>query len=270
MIGAGAAAARYALLHWPRARWRVPRHLSTGLDERLSSAMIAANEVGINVTLVDGDDIALSCDAEVLLHATMNDAATALERLANGGALGGQSDDRITVLCCTDGKQDPCCARYGNATWKALRAAADPSVFRILQSTHIGGCRFAASLLVLPDRARYGRLSPDQVEPFLQAIRNGEIYVPCYRGNPMLDPIAQVAELAALTHAEQTGQSAKIALKRIGVSETAATFIAEWSASRLRIQLVRRSYPVNTRCQTLEAGPLTSAERWNVVAVDTV
>ncbi len=270
MVGAGEAAARYALLHWPRAKWRVPRHLSSGLPESLSSAMVAANAAGINVTLVDGDDIALSCGAEVLPHASPEEATAALLRLAGGGKLGGRRDERITVLCCTDGKQDPCCARFGNATWKALRDAADPAVFRILQSTHIGGCRFAASLLVLPDRARYGRLLPEQVTPFLQALENGRTYLPCYRGNPLLDPAAQVAEHAALVHASETGQPATVALKLLAASEMDATFIASLPAARLRIQLAQSTYPVNTRCQTLKEGPITSAERWRVVVIETI
>ncbi|WP_421566492.1 sucrase ferredoxin [Ochrobactrum sp. EDr1-4] len=89
-----------------------------------------------------------------------------LNILATGGDLSGERDERITILRCTDGKQDPCCARYGFATCKTLRDHADAQAFRVLQSTHIGGCRFAASLLVFPHRARYGRLEAKDMPNF--------------------------------------------------------------------------------------------------------
>ncbi|MCA0849788.1 sucrase ferredoxin [Salipiger thiooxidans] len=268
MVGAGAAAPRYALLHWPRAKWRVPRHLSMGMPESLTEAMLAANVAGINVTLVDGDEIALSCGDEILPRASLPEVAAALERLADGRGLGGRKDRRITILCCTDGKQDPCCAKFGNATWKRLRDLADPSVFRVLQSTHIGGCRFAASLLVLRDRARYGRLDPDQVAHFLAALQRAEVYLPCYRGNPLLTGPAQVAEHAALSHARKTGQAARVVLEEVRIAETEAEFIATLPEARLKIRLTPDTFAVNTRCRTLEDGPDGSVTRWQVAALE--
>ncbi|MDR7127295.1 sucrase ferredoxin [Pseudotabrizicola sp. 4114] len=270
LVGTGAVMARYALLHWPRADWRVPRINARHMPPDLSSAIIAAGEAGIHVALVDGDNIALSCGTETLPEATPEAAATALLRLSRGEPLADPGltaiDDRLTIMCCTDGKMDPCCALYGFATWKALRAVADPQVFRVLQSTHIGGCRFAASLLVLPDRARYGRLTPDQVPDFLTALQSHQPYLPAWRGDPLLDSAAQVADHAARSYA---GKSASVTLEQVSPDMAdSVEFIATIAALRLHIRLQLESFAVNTRCRTISADVAAEqTPRWCLASI---
>ncbi|WP_216654755.1 sucrase ferredoxin [Pseudogemmobacter hezensis] len=267
MPGAGAAARHYVLLHWPRAHWRVPRIASFGMPEDLSAAIIAAHEAGLHVALVEGDQIALSSGAEVLPAASPSEAAAAILRLARGGALAeaGQlhHDPRITIMCCTDGKMDPCCARYGFATWKALRAAADPARFRVLQSTHIGGCRFAASLLVLPERARYGRLEPAQVPDFLAALALGQPYLPAWRGDARLDPAAQVADHAARAYAATRGETLATPPEAVFTDDAGAVFHAALPSGRVEIRLHEADFAVNTRCRTMTGdAPPETARHW--------
>ena len=52
------------------------------------------------------------------------------------------------VLVCTHGRRDRCCALLGTATWQAL---ADLGGAEVWQTTHLGGHRFAPTLLSLPD-----------------------------------------------------------------------------------------------------------------------
>jgi len=270
MPGVGGTAPRYALLHWPRRHWRVPRTNAFDMPEALSQAMITANQAGIHVALVEGDEIALSCDNIILRTATTDILTEQLLVLASGGELCGERDERITILCCTDGKQDPCCARYGFATWKALRDQADPTVFRVLQSTHIGGCRFAASLLVLPQRARYGRLEPKDVSDFLSCLSKGVPFLPAYRGNPEIDALEQVAEHAALSFWNDIGPQEKVVLelKAGNTNEIEAEIIASTQSQQLLIQLRLDQFDVNTRCSTLEPdGDRDQVERWIAVSI---
>lgn len=271
LAGAGSAAKRYILLHWPRAHWRVPRTQSYAMPLVLSDAITTANAAGLHVALVDGDDIALSCDSINIAQIEPQKAAALIRKLAAGDILTGEPDNRITIVCCTDAKQDPCCARYGFATWKALKAQADPHHFRILQSTHIGGCRFAASVIVLPQRARYSRLEPNNIADFLKHIKNGKPYLPAYRGNPALDPIAQVADHAALIWAQAKGLNGSVSFPQpltepqdgtdITVTATIAGYVLE-------IVLRKIGFPVNTRCVTLknESDP-AQLMRWVAVKV---
>lgn len=241
------------------------------MPDILSQAIVTANEAGIHVALVDGDEIAFSFNGRFMRFATPQTAARQLLHVASGGVLDGEVDERLTILCCTDSKQDPCCARYGFATWKALKDLADPMKFRVLQSTHLGGCRFAASILVLPSRQRYGRLEPRNVPDFLESLSRGVPFLPAYRGNPTLDPVTQVAEHAALSFAALQGIAADVKLQEKAVPARAtgeALFMATVASLSVRIRLEQLRYEVNTRCSTIEAGSGGTTDRWRVVSVD--
>lgn len=84
------------------------------------------------------------------------------------------------VLVCTHGQRDRCCAVEGGPVYAAL-AAVDPDA--VLRSSHLGGHRFAATALVLPEGLMYGRLTPDDAVPLLEAARARRIYrLDRYRG----------------------------------------------------------------------------------------
>ncbi|NSZ76793.1 hypothetical protein G6L74_23820 [Agrobacterium tumefaciens] len=259
------------LLHWPRGEWRVPRIKSHNMPEGLGQAILAANAAGIHVALVDGDDVGFTHQGIVRDHVTPAEAERLLLHIAGGGVLDGTHDPRMTIVCCTDGKQDPCCARYGFATWKALRQAANPSRFRILQSTHLGGCRFAASLVVLPHRARYSRLEPSQVGDFLTCLEQGTPYLPAYRGNPSYDAPAQTAEIALLEWAGQRGTTGAVTLHKTesGISNADQVhFCATIGTQHATVTVDRPEFAVNTRCVTIgEPEGTKNVARWVATSV---
>jgi hypothetical protein len=252
----GKASKRYVLLHWPRSSWRVPRHMSAGMTEELGEAIRTAIAAEIHVALVDGDNLALTCDGIVADLSDPVDLTRALAHLASGGALNGTRDTRTIILCCTDSKQDACCARYGFATYKALLAEADQTRFRILQATHLGGCRFAASLVVLPARHRYGRIEPGHVPQFLQSLEAGKPFLANYRGSNSLSEAQQVAEHAALSWAAAEKFDGEPELTNIDGNVDDAEgaeihTIASFKDRKLALHLRRMRFPVNTRCKTL-------------------
>lgn len=74
---------------------------------------------------------------------------------------------RSLVLCCTHGRHDRCCAKFGFAAYKALVAAAERrwrDRFSVWEVTHLGGCRLAASVMLFPEMRKYGRLAPADAE----------------------------------------------------------------------------------------------------------
>lgn len=92
-----------------------------------------------------------------------------LDRLADGPAP--VSDDASAdeppiaeltgplVLVCTHGRRDVCCARAGVPVFRELaRDFGRDHPGRIWQTTHLGGHRFAATLVLLPHAYTYGRL----------------------------------------------------------------------------------------------------------------
>ena len=63
------------------------------------------------------------------------------------------------VLICGHGTRDTCCAVRGTAVYAALASRLEPDQLWI--SSHQGGHRFAANVLVLPAGIHLGRLMPD-------------------------------------------------------------------------------------------------------------
>ena len=63
------------------------------------------------------------------------------------------------VLICGHGTRDTCCAVRGTAVHAALASHLEPDQLWI--SSHQGGHRFAANVLVLPAGIHLGRLTPD-------------------------------------------------------------------------------------------------------------
>ncbi|MCM2435586.1 sucrase ferredoxin [Agrobacterium rosae] len=252
----GNAATRYALLPWPRGDWRSPRYDSAGMSSEISLAIQLANAAGIHVALVSGTLSGLFCDGIVAHITGPEDAARLLRKLAAGEALEGESDERKTILCCADSRHDACCARYGFATWKALVAEADPEKFHILQTTHLGGCRFAASIIVLPERARYGKLEPHQVAEFLKCLEDGIPFLPGYRGNPALAEIDQVLEHAASSWAAAHNMSAPTQFVPGELKHADERhFTAVISGKTLQITLNRIRFPLNGNCRSIGGTP---------------
>lgn len=82
-------------------------------------------------------------------------------------------------LVCTNGKRDMCCARYGIAAYNELTSLAPDGVWR---SSHQGGHRFAANLIILPDGLHYGRIDEARGETLYEAHHAGRILLDHFRG----------------------------------------------------------------------------------------
>jgi hypothetical protein len=94
-------------------------------------------------------------------------------------------------LVCTNGRRDLACARYGLPLYQAMSSFAGQSVW---QTTHIGGHRFAGTIVCLPEGLYYGRVNPDDVENLVTEHRAGRIYLDHYRGHSIYDSPEQAAE----------------------------------------------------------------------------
>lgn len=119
-----------------------------------------------------------------------------LARFAAGQPDGrGTLTDAPLLLACTHGKVDACCARLGRPI-----AAAIAEVYPGLtwETTHVGGCRFAANLVTLPDQSYYGRLTPAAAVDVARAtVERGEAPLTHLRGTAGADPFVQHATLLA-------------------------------------------------------------------------
>ncbi|MEU3019916.1 sucrase ferredoxin [Nocardiopsis sp. NPDC007018] len=104
----------------------------------------------------------------------------------------GSPVDHTLYLVCTHAKKDPCCAMLGRPVAAAL-AGGEAEVW---ETTHVGGDRFAANLVALPQGVYFGRLTPESAQDTVAALERGLVLPENYRGRCTDSSPAQAAEAA--------------------------------------------------------------------------
>lgn len=115
-----------------------------------------------------------------------------LTSLAEGGDAGLAPYDGALLLVCTNGRRDVCCAELGRPIASALAARWPEATW---ETTHLGGHRFAGTLLELPSGVTLGRLDVESAVGDCTALTDGRFPVEHARGRAGRAPRAQVAEL---------------------------------------------------------------------------
>jgi hypothetical protein len=129
------------------------------------------------------------------------------EAFAAGEVLAGaQVVEEPVYLVCVHGKRDRCCAQHGMPLYTALSALAPEHTF---QTTHLGGHRFAATMLVLPEGVSYGRVCASEAQAIVTAHRQGKLYdLERLRGRTTYAPAVQAAEYWVRKQLGELGLSA--------------------------------------------------------------
>ncbi len=125
----------------------------------------------------------------------------------------GDRVDRPLVLVCGHGSRDACCARLGTAVFGALAGTLGEE--ELWLSSHQGGHRFAANVLVLPAAVQLGRVEPGEAVRVVGSLLGGRIELDRYRGRTCYEPVAQAAEHAVRVSAGLDGVGD---LRLLGVS----------------------------------------------------
>jgi hypothetical protein len=98
------------------------------------------------------------------------------------------------VLVCGHGTRDPCCALRGTAVYGALASSLGPE--QVWISSHQGGHRFAANVLVLPSGVQLGRISVAEAAAVVAEALAGRIELDHFRGCAVYSPDVQAADIA--------------------------------------------------------------------------
>jgi hypothetical protein len=101
-------------------------------------------------------------------------------------------------LVCGHAQRNACCARFGGPLAQALAARYPGQVF---QTTHVGGHRFAANLVILPHGLYYGPVGLPEATAAISAYERGAVTPARYRGRAGQPRPTQEAEHEALTRA---------------------------------------------------------------------
>ncbi len=149
---------------------------ATGRGVRVFAASRDRGSVRVESTLLADDAALLELD---------------LAALAATGTAGLPAYDEPLWLVCTNGRRDLCCADLGRATVKALATRWPEATW---ETTHLGGHRFAATLLALPSLVTLGRLQPDEAVAACSEVAAGRVPLNHHRGRAGWPAIAQVAD----------------------------------------------------------------------------
>ena len=109
----------------------------------------------------------------------------------------GVSTSQPLLLVCTHSGRDACCALHGRALITDLlqNVSVEDRGF-IWESSHIGGHRFAPTVMSLPCGAVFGRLTVDNAIEIFSGSQQLLLTPDNYRGRTCYSPPLQVAEIA--------------------------------------------------------------------------
>ncbi|RFU22576.1 sucrase ferredoxin [Geodermatophilus marinus] len=199
-VGTASPAQRWLLVEQP-GPWGVDALTQSRFDPAVAPRLAhRAREEGVRVLLVrrPGDRLADTgrrwayADGrpgrEGLWWSVREDDADIVDAPWDGSA--GRPADGPTYLVCAHGGHDACCAVRGRPLAQAMPADD------VWECSHLGGCRFAANVLVLPHGFYYGQV-PGDGAPLVAAHAAGEVAPSWLRGRSGTAPPVQAAQQAA-------------------------------------------------------------------------
>ena len=130
--------------------------------------------------------------SEALYYGEVSDPREYVD-LALNGADGKLSTDPLVAVC-AHGKHDQCCAVRGRGATAAI-AAKYPEI--TWECSHLGGDRFAATMLVLPEGLCYGRVDSTDSADLVRLYLEGRLQNRFLRGRTSLPHAVQAAQYFA-------------------------------------------------------------------------
>ncbi|MET7745993.1 sucrase ferredoxin [Streptomyces sp. NPDC005385] len=116
----------------------------------------------------------------------------------------GTSDLRPVILVCAHGLHDTCCAVRGLPTGRMLSSLWPDLVW---ECSHVGGDRFAANIVVVPDGVYYGGLDARTAITVIEEHMADRIRADHLRGYTTLSPPQQAAVIAVLRQFGPAGRN---------------------------------------------------------------
>lgn len=128
-------------------------------------------------------------DEEALYHGEVGDPREYLEVELDGS--NGQLVSGPLVVVCAHGKHDQCCAVRGRGAVAAIAAEYPEMTW---ECSHLGGDRFAATMLVLPEGLCYGRVDSTNPANLVRLYLDGRLDDTYLRGRTSLPHVVQAAQ----------------------------------------------------------------------------
>jgi len=192
----------------------------------------------------------------------VSDNAEQLLEVPLDGSTGVESPEPV-ICVCTHARHDQCCAVKGRPVVTALAKAFPAQTW---ECSHLGGDRFASTMIVFPHGLYFGRVAPADAPAVVQAYLGGAIDDRYFRGRSSLPNAVQAASAFAsealddhrvdafgLRSHEQHGDAWTVVLDHDGVAVT-VTLAQQMSAPLLSTCAATRPAPVREfRLESIEA-----------------
>lgn len=182
--------------------------VATPLPGGLGKLAVAAHEAGIRVQLIRranrahraggaGNRVFAAWTADPLpwlVEVPGNDVDVAA--LAAGQRPPNATPVDRMYLVCVHGRRDRCCARFGGPLARALAPDHGEDLW---ETTHLGGHKFAANMVLLPHGLYYGPCDLGTARAAISAYESGTVFSGRYRGRAGQSAGEQEAEYALLS-----------------------------------------------------------------------
>ena len=294
LSGTAISAKQYIFITWPKIFWarnqyesyKFPNTLKDYLqklqaEKQIVTRLVDSKDHFINEGLVDffimPDGIkyqAIPIDKieNVISSYLSGDHESSISCLGN---------NNVYVFCCTHGKRDKCCAKFGFAVVNEFKAISKQKNlnYNVWECTHIGADRLAATAMIFPYGYMYGRIRKENVADIVHYFNKGYPYPPCFRGQLGLDSIAQTIESHGHQYWFDNGiDNAQIIVQNI--AETAqgqfiASLVVQDKVSKEKyteslITLEKKSFTTYIDCNDVDSGVKKTVSRWVIAKSEIV
>ena len=178
------------------------------LTKSIATSVLLVREPNVRVDDVRRVWVA-HVESGVMVTGTVNDPTQLLNWDFSAIAAGQLPDGLVATdvplwLVCTNSSRDACCALVGRPLVSDLVGLTASAGVQLLESSHLGGHRFAPTAMSLPSGYVFGRLTvPSATAAFTQLLE-GALPTSALRGRTSLNRWQQAADIAAR---EATGWS---------------------------------------------------------------
>jgi len=209
LAGTAPFARHFVFITWPKKYWQYEAlEAKGGFPQGLKKWMKEQSEVNgkISIRLVsraglsqDKVEIYIYPEKYCYSNVLPSQIPAVLESYFRDGITAAFSPAAIKgeqIFICTHGRHDKCCAKFGQELVDKMRyhVSRQKTAVEVWDSSHLGGHRFAATMLDFPTGRAYGHLSPHEVPNYLASRKAAQVYGAAYRGSVFLSGLEQVAE----------------------------------------------------------------------------
>ncbi len=164
------------------------------------------------------------------------------------------------ALTCVHGRHDTCCAVRGRAVAVALAKDFPEATW---ECSHVGGCRFAPSMVLLPHGFTFGGLRPEGASGIVRQYLHGTLDPGFLRGRSSFEPIVQAAQHHARMATGATGVDALRLVEH--VRDRDSGWRVEFAEPSCTVYLRERFIPAN-RSLTCASAPVSRIRVFELTA----